>query len=242
MNANIETILREFGSENRIFQSEAQFQFDLARKLEESLTDDEQIILEMLSDTYEASNGKTMRCYSDIIIRNKKTLDFIVIELKYKTKNGTYNETFYGNVTLLNHAAANLGRFDYIWDIYRIEELKKRSEKEQPQNGLGCFKRGYAVILTNDSRYWKDSKAKCNPARLPADHAFRIGEADEISGELSWGEQMKSVKGTKRDEEIQLEGTYVCHWKSYCEDFRYLISEINIMTAQVNKGGRNSIT
>ena len=51
-------------------------------------------------------------------------------------------------VELKNQAAQDLGRYDFLKDVMRIESF----EENNPNKKLDC---GYAVLLANDSTYWE---------------------------------------------------------------------------------------
>lgn len=66
------------------------------------------------------------------------------IELKYKTRflNAISNGE---NYHLRDQAAQDLGRYDFLLDVKRIQDLV----------GQGLIDRGASLFLTNDSAYWK---------------------------------------------------------------------------------------
>lgn len=90
------------------------------------------------------------------------------IELKYKTKKF---DTVFGaeEFHLRNHGAQDIGRYDFIKDIVRLEHFVTAN--------AGSV--GYAIFLTNDEAYWKDSKSLTT-----ADAMFRIGDNRTLSGQL----------------------------------------------------------
>lgn len=83
---------------------------------------------------------------------------------------------------------------------------------------------GYAIILTNDSGYWK------NPARNDAyDAQFRIEEGRVLSGRLEWDARSKQPL-----ESIQLSGSYPLTWRDYStvngpkhNRFRYALVKVS---------------
>ena len=78
---------------------------------------------------------------------------------------------------LRNQSAQTQGRYDLIRDIHRLELM--RSQLKQ------C-KAGYAVLLTNDSSYWKVSAR-----RDTVDADFRIHDGRAVSGVLAWANSAK---------------------------------------------------
>jgi hypothetical protein len=65
------------------------------------------------------------------------------------------------------------GRYDVLKDLCRLERLAAAHGKRFA---------GYAVFLTNDSRYWTVPRAS-----TAADVAFRLHEGRTLCGELAWG-------------------------------------------------------
>lgn len=169
--------LKEMANQNLIFRSEEQFQFCLAWAIQDFFGS-YNVLLEELTLNIDYS-GKNKRSYTDILV-DKGNNEFIAIELKYKTADANI-----GGVSLLNHGAADLGRFDYLWDINRLERLVyPLSVKRTKENGLINMANGYgdnelpiitdyiydkriegekiikgfAIILTNEEKYWTYSK------------------------------------------------------------------------------------
>lgn len=87
----------------------------------------------------------------------------IPIELKYKTKltrtmgNGE-------NILLKAQSAQDCGRYDFLYDIQRMEGIKESSYPTE---------KAYAVMMTNDSGYWNRSN-KTGTAIPTVDDEFRI--------------------------------------------------------------------
>lgn len=106
------------------------------------------------------------RIYLDIWVALDDTI--IAIELKYKTRRLHVNveeETF----DLLDQSAQDIGRYDFIKDIQRLEDI--------------VFDRdnivGYAIFLTNDSAYWSIPRDI-----QTVDASFRIHHGRILTGEL----------------------------------------------------------
>jgi hypothetical protein len=141
--------------------------------------------------------------------------DVLVIELKHKTR---ALQTLEGGerFALQNHGAQNLGRYDFIKDVWRVETVVVSSAR--------CT--GYAILLTNDPSYWTQS----HNGRT-VDVAFRLHEGRHLYGTLGWGAH--ASKGTKcgREKPLQLTGLYSLRWEDYsrasakakCAKFRYLV-------------------
>lgn len=237
-----------------IFRSEAQFQFRLAWKLQKKYGKDCEVILENLSAraTYPAtttiSRGKnkgqkkdvtkTKKFFTDIIIKNKdKDGCFVAIELKYKTKEDDEEELYY-------HGAQDLGRFDFLWDLMRIQILKTRDKNCYDEIKIIDFDKskmlaGFSIMLTNDNNYWSvtDSNLSMHNNLYPLYKNFCIGEKQEISAgvELKWNKNGRTdtcVDGTWRDKAIlKFDNKHTCYWRPYCETknsiFKYLILSVD---------------
>lgn len=140
---DIDYILSELKKTRRVFNSEADFQFSLAWKIKEIYGQRIDIRLEysiMLSDD--------KVCYADIVVFLDRQ-HFIPIELKYKTKSTINplldnNDSFY----LMTQGATDLGKFDYLLDIERLESYKE----------IYGFEEGYSIFLTNDESYTKTTR------------------------------------------------------------------------------------
>ena len=207
MNRNhIETAINNLKFHHRTFHSEADFQFSLAWELQKILPD-AQIRLEycplfddsMHIDIYVVHKGRSYP-----------------IELKYKTKkikqqiDGEY-------YNLKNQSAHDIGRYDFLYDINRIEKAKTLDKN---------FELGFAIILTNDSAYWSTPYTKNT-----IDTAFRIHEGQTITGSLSWGEKA-GVGTTKGRDPFELRGSYKTTWLPFSNmgiprgEFKYCMIEV----------------
>lgn len=225
----LEDIMNEFGAEPRIFNSEAQFQFELAWKIKEKFHCE--VKLEELSRI--SSSGK--KDYTDIILEKDGLR--IALELKYKT--AKYKDE-YKNIFLKSHGATDLGAYDFLWDVHRIQLLTKMETSDKGEVKRPCD-RGYAIILTNDSHYWTDATIKETINR-----DFLIGGDENGRGVLSKKlHQWYTVEGKigysktlqnnpSRQLGIDLKQNYYFQWKSYhtietneaYNEFRYMIVEV----------------
>lgn len=137
----------------------------------------------------------------------------VAIELKYKTRGlalSAGGEPFF----LKDQSAQDLGRYDFLKDVQRIEQIISSHPGTQ----------GWAILLTNDSSYWKTPNGKAT-----TDSAFRIHDGHSIAGTLRWASH--AAPGTTRGREapIALSRTYLSHWNDYATvsagpygSFRYL--------------------
>ena len=204
---DIVRVLNKLAGESRIFHSEADFQHALAWKIHEDLPD-AAIRLE-----YPVSHSR-QQMHFDIRIAQHEAV--LAIELKYKTQHldiSVDRETF----RLKNHSAQDSGRYDFIKDIRRLEEML-----EKEKNG-----RGYAILLTNDSTYWETPKNK----KSTKDAEFRLHEGRTLEGTLDW--QGNPAIAACRNAPIVLQGQYRLEWKDYSElptagynKFRYLVVQV----------------
>lgn len=171
------------------FHSEAEFQFAFAWELK-SIDKSLGIFLEhtMLSGA---------NPYHVDLIVVEANGDKTGFEFKYKTKK-TGNPSAFGLAhELLNQGAQNNACYDYLKDVFRLEDLKKH----------GLISAGYSIMLTNDESYW-NSIGKSSTADYKD---FRICQGNTSSGTLSWG----STKSGKRSAAIKLIGSYAHSWNDY---------------------------
>ena len=208
----LEGILQDFAKNSKVFAKEAQFQFELAWELQKRVGVKYKVFLEYPC-------GKISY---DIVLKSQED-KYIVIELKYKTVASTYTTLDYGKLQLKNHAAQDLGRYDFLKDIERIENW------EQFSNGKS-FEKGYAIFLTNDMLYLKDSLHINNNVKYKQ---FCIGDSQITKGKKNWENGMsKTSCGKNRVHPITISKDYDVQWENYNynvigqPEFKYLIIEI----------------
>ena len=183
---NIVEIIQKLACERPIFHSEADFQQALAWQIHlESLKC--QIRLEYPLD-YEGSD------HLDIVLLEKDRE--LALELKYKKHRFlafVHQEIF----SLKADSAEDIGRYDFLKDVQRLEKFVSNRPKAS----------GYAILLTNDSLYWKAS-----PRKTISD-AFRLHEGRKVTGTLVWS--TGAGKGTTKGRELPiiLKGVYDCQWR-----------------------------
>ena len=189
---DIHKLMADLSKHHKIFHSEEYFQRALAGQIRKEMPNCE-ICLEFL---YRKKNWRL-----DIWIPIKET----AIELKYRTnKLELEHEDEY--FSLRSHGAQPQGRYDFLEDIQRIEQVVAH----------GKAKSGVAVLLTNDSDLWDPPKGNGWKTTIDAD--FRLHEGRILTGELAWSEQasdgtMRTDKG--KNQPIRLKGSYHLHWKDY---------------------------
>jgi hypothetical protein len=150
-------------------------------------------------------------------VRIERGSTVLAIELKYKTRDLTVqidDDAF----ALTYQGAQLIGRHDFIKDIWRLEQAIS----------VDVNATGYAIMLTNDSAYWKQPGD-----RHVVDPLFRLHEGNILHGTLDW--DARASAGTKRgrDEPIRLNGIYTMRWRDYSKPstesygkFRYLAVEV----------------
>lgn len=223
-------IMNKLGEEKRIFNKEAQFQFELAWRIREQF--ECEVKLEELSCVEEKSNDKIKKkkCYTDIILEKE---DFrIAIELKYKTARYKDEEN---NILLTDHGAVDLGCYDFLWDVNRIQMLIEKDEKSV----IKKCNRGYAVILTNENKYWKEQIEKGNK-NIYCEFLIGPDKGCLTCGDHQWHKidgkvgTPTTVKGKFREQKIHLNKDYNFQWQDYClakekernKLFKYMIIEV----------------
>ena len=205
----INDLLTGLAEGRKVFHSEADFQHALAWHIHHAMPES-QVRLEV-----DVMQVEHQRRSLDIWL----PLEGIAIELKYKTR-GLELERVDESFVLRDQSAQDQGRYDFLRDIQRVEFL--RSEREQ------C-KAGYAVLLTNDSSYWK---APTDRDTVDAD--FRLHEGRTISGTLAWSDRASPGTVSGRKSPIQIRGSYRLHWQEYSSfperpygEFRYLAVSVD---------------
>ena len=213
----MEQILKEMAKEGT-FLSEAQFQFDLAWKLKEHFGDRKiHIYLEYPDiDSRADTDGKYKKNRYDILLEDNERKKKCIIELKYKTKKETI--TYGGNqFELKNQSAQDFGRYDYLYDVSRIEAYR--------DNGSDDFDNGFAILLTNDDLYWKlDGKGSNYVNFSLCEKVENDYNVTIEAGKKEW-ENNPNV-GKLRKNGFTLAERYEGRWVEYAGTFKYLLLEI----------------
>ena len=239
----LETSIKNLASKGKIYSNESQFQFDLAWELRKQGFDVE---LEMLSvsQSYvkKLSKEERKKAYTDIVI--KDGTDYIAIELKYKTPETDDIMCYVANnekVYLFPQGADNIGAYLYWKNIERLEMLVNGMIPLNFDANKKVIK-GYAVLLTNDKKYWDNKKHRNLPSSLarefyPIDGRAVNGRLCYYVGVNSNGERVKGGWGAKRQDKIdteekahkyypkdkeakehypvEIKGNYTCNWETY---------------------------
>ena len=188
----------------KVFHSEADFQHALAWHIHQAMPES-QVRLEV-----DVMQVEHQRRFLDIWL----PLEGIAIELKYKTR-GLELEQDDEPFVLRNQSAQDQGRYDFLLDIQRLELMR---------SNLKQCKAAYAVLLTNDSSYWK-----VPTHRDTVDADFRVHEGRAVSGALAWAARASSGTVGGRESPIQIRASYRLRWREYSNfpgksygSFRYL--------------------
>jgi hypothetical protein len=211
LDLSVSAVLNALAKQRPIYHSEADFQYAIAWEIHKHLTG----ASVRLERPVEVSH-LNKRLYVDIWIEQD---DYILaIELKYKTRAllvRVGNEQY----ALRSQTAQDLGRYDFIKDIGRVENIvTDRAPRAS----------GYAILVTNDPAYWTHPRSDNT-----ADARFRLHEGNTLRGDLGWG--TGASEGTKRGREdlLQLKGSYALRWEDYSRPaegsygrFRYLVVEV----------------
>ncbi len=194
---DIEKCISQLKERRKIFHSEADFQFALAWEI--------QNLYQYANIRLEYSPKEFSEWHIDIIvyIDNK----CIPIELKYKTASYEFTppkDNFHiGHETykLKTHGAQNLGNYDFVKDVERLEKLS---------TALPEYYKGYAIWLTNDKAYKKP------PSKSGTQYEqFSVHENSVKTGEMEWllNPSDGTIKG--REKNITLKDKYKINWKQY---------------------------
>ena len=192
----------------KAFHSEADFQHGLAWEIHKAHPN-AQVRLEVNLMT-----DQRRRRYVDIWLPEAG----IAIELKYLTQ----KLEVYQNgeaIELRNQGAQDLGRYNFLLDIERIESFRSVVD--------GCMG-GYAVLLTNDPLYWEATRTMNT-----IDAALRLHEGRKLIGDLRWSDRAGAGTTRGRESPIRLMGSYRLSWQDYSQPnrdrygkFRYLVVSV----------------
>lgn len=182
--------MKDLSAQRPIFHSEADFQHALAWSIHKTFPDAD-VRLEFPLEV----GGRQF--HVDIWVSRPGAS--LAVELKYKTRRLTTRiaqESF----RLKDQAAQDLARYDFFKDVYRLEQVSRKSPTTT----------GLAIFLTNDSAYWN------RPTRqAPVDAQFRIHEGRIASGTLTWGVGASAGTVRGREEPIRLAADYRLAWIDY---------------------------
>lgn len=213
-------ILSALSKVRKLFWSEDDFKFEFATMIKVKFGDKVDIRLEK---RYERDKKSS---YTDIVVKmSDKTYP---IELKYKTTLGDFCDYDDEVIKLLDHSAVDLGCYGYLKDIERLEYLSLNDK---------TFERGFAIILTNEPKYFNDTK------RESVYNDFKIYQGNTLHGSLDWKREnyvdRQLPAWIDAHPPILLNGTYAMNWLSYSNiGFKYQVAEINKAQSQSKSAAR----
>lgn len=203
----IKSILNDLSKERPVFCSEADFQLELCRYIRNYFEKNNIKDFKILPEYYYNPNNEKPMYIDILIIVNSK---WYPIELKYKTRgNSDHNillkyETDGCEFTLMNHGAYDNNCYKYLYDILRIEKIKKENEN---------FEEGYAIMLSNDAKYWEGpEKENC----IYSDFIIKNGRTILPKKEgLKWDEKAskKTIDGCEMP--LKFDDEYKMEWETY---------------------------
>lgn len=212
MPLDIPGVMNTLASQRKVFHSEADFQHAFAWELH-LRQPEASIRLEKPLRT------DTKNLHLDFLIEHQGKS--VAVELKYKTRSLKLNldgEDFH----LSSHSAQDLGRYDFIKDICRLEEITSTIRDCE----------GWAIMLTNDTAYWKTPQSA-----ETVDAAFRLTEGRILTGNLAWTDQASAGTKKNRERDLSVTGQYKLTWDDYStvnspsySNFKYLA--VNIPAAR----------
>lgn len=174
----------------KVFHSEADLQFAIGWEIDKLITNSKI----RFEQPFQEQSIDLVYCF------NK---DKIAVELKYKTSKLTVSEDdeFYN---LKEHAALDIGRFDVLKDISRVESFI--------QSGFAT--KGFVLFITNCSAYWLNTTY--SGSQNAHDKEFRLIQDREITGSLKWPDEAKvTTYGKKRINGLNIRGNYKVNWDDY---------------------------
>lgn len=176
MNEVLDSALSKLAALRPIFHSEADFQFALAWQIK--LVDpDAAVRLEV-----PVTAGEKTYKLDLLFVQDGKRIG---IELKLLRAPIILEHG--GESFRLKDAAADLNRYDFLWDVMRLEYMIKNCVIDE----------GYALALSNHPTYWKPRTGK-----RTTDAFFGLEEGRVLAGELSWASH---TGGTRKGREASIQ-------------------------------------
>ena len=250
----LDKIIKQLGGMPHVFNNEAEFKFELALKIKEYF--DCKVRFEALTRrNYRViinNNGiqqtRLKNDYTDIVLEDNEDKNLkIPIELKYKTD--LYKDKS-NNIYLKKHGAYDLGAYDFIRDIDRLQlivnkqpniQVKKQAGEQDYDSILNCCcgSCGYAIILTNDHHYWTEPKNKNTINRKFLIYGDKAGFGKISQGMHEWfdtngvpGLSKAILNDKSRQQSLFMRTDYDYQWQQYLNvnkdngDFRFMIVEV----------------
>ena len=188
----------------KVYSNESQFQFDLAWELHKSGFCVELEVLScnrLITDFVKLKKDEKQKYYTDIMVKDEDG-SYVAIELKYKTveENIEYT-TQSGKWIAFSQGAENQGAY-YFWkDVQRLEDLVNN---RVPLNfdDSKRVSRGYAVLLTNSSKYWYYNSSSTAREFFPA-----IGRT--FANSLCWYIKYDTANNARVDGKRKTDGNII---------------------------------
>lgn len=203
----IKDVLNNLSQERPIFCSEADFQLELCRYIRNYLVTNNIKEFKILPEYYYCPNNESPMYIDILVIVDKKWYPF---ELKYKTKGNSDTNVLLKyedkecEFILKNHGAHDNNCYKYLYDIFRIEKIRK-------DNNIN-FGEGYAIMLSNDSKYWEGPK---NEICYYRDFVIKDNKTIPDKEDLKWDEKASigTIKGCEMP--LKFDDKYEMKWKEY---------------------------
>lgn len=210
---DIGQVISTLAKKRPIFHSEADFQHAFAWEVHQELPT-ASVRLELPIQV------KNRSLHIDVWVADQDAI--LPIELKYKTR-GLSVQVGDEQFRLKDQSAQDLGRYDFMKDIQRLEQVAATHRNVT----------GYAILLTNDSAYWVK----------PANHStvdanFRIHDGRIVEGVLGWGANASDGTKKNREQPIGLQGRYRLQWIDYSHQSSARYGEFRLLVVKVTQIGR----
>lgn len=205
----IDNAIDNLRTKRKAFHSEADLQFAIGWEIKKLITNSKIRFEQPFQDQS-----------IDLVYRFNK--DKIAVELKYKTSKLTVSDDD-EDYNLKEHAALDIGRFDVLKDVSRVESFI--------QSGFAT--KGFVLFITNCSSYWLNRTY--SGSHKAHDKEFRLTQDREITGSLKWPSEAKETTyGKKRINGLTIKGTYKVNWVDYSifpneknGIFKFVLFEVN---------------
>jgi hypothetical protein len=204
---DLNQILRTLAEKRPVFHSEADFQHALAWEIR-TANPGASIRLEL---PVRLDTGRTI--HLDLLVQCHQQR--YAIELKYKRAAMTA-EIRGEKFSLSNHGAQDVGRYDFVRDVVRLERYVI-----SVQNSIG-----YAIFLSNDSLYWNEPRPDITSVQ------FSIHEDRELhsNAEMHWAAHAGAGSTKGRVDSMVCKFSYSCLWKNFStvgnHQFKFLLLTI----------------
>jgi hypothetical protein len=210
--ATIRSLIADLAGKRPLFHNEADFQHAFAWHLQLAHRD-ARIRLEWRSS---AAPRASIDLYANVEGWR------VALEFKYLTRRFVAevdDEAF----SLRSQGAQDLGRYDTIKDVVRLEHLA----------AAGAVDAAWVILLTNDEAYWSPRRSAGT-----IDEAFGLHDGARLTGTLTWAAH---AGGTTRGRESahELKASYECVWLPYSKladgpggTFRYLCLPVHASAPQ----------